>query len=109
MPFWKCYFHTIWATYRREPIITSPIEAIIWDTIRRKSAAMECEILAMDGVANHIHVAVCIPPKISAGEWVRSMKGLSSHEVNAMFPNLPSRFRWQSSYGVLTFGAKNLD
>ncbi len=26
-----------------------------------------------------------------------------------MFPHLPSHFHWQSSYGVLTFGAKNLD
>lgn len=37
------------------------------------------------------------------------MKGVSSHEVNVMFPHLPSHFHWQSSYGVLTFGAKNLD
>src|SRR5262245_45163088 len=107
MPFWKCYFHAIWATHQREAIITPAMETVILCAIQRKSSEMECEILEINGTADHIHIAVSIPPKIAAGEWIRSMKGLSSHEVNDAFPNLPTHFRWQGSYGLLTFGAKN--
>jgi putative transposase len=38
----------------------------------------------------------------------KNVKGYSTHEVNAMFPELPTRFSWQTGYGVLTFGAKAL-
>lgn len=108
MPFWKCYFHIIWTSYQREPLITSQMEQVVFETIKRKSADMSCEIIAINGVADHIHVAVSIPPKVAVAEWVRNVKGLSAHEINERFPNLSTHFRWQNSYGVLTFGAKNL-
>ncbi|MBI5670282.1 MAG: IS200/IS605 family transposase [Chloroflexi bacterium] len=108
MSFWRCYFHVIWTTYRREPVITSQMEKVIFESVRRKSTDMACDILAMNGVADHIHVAVSIPPKVAAAEWIRNVKGLSAHEINQMFPNLDTHSRWQNSYGVLTFGAKNL-
>ena len=36
------------------------------------------------------------------------VKGFTTHEISAMFPDLATPFRWQKGYGVLTFGAKNL-
>jgi len=62
----------------------------------------------MNGIEDHIHIAVALPPKLAAAEWVRNAKGLSAREVNAMFPNLPTHFKWQSSYGALTLGAKHI-
>ena len=57
---------------------------------------------------DHIHIAVSIPPKIAGARWVKNIKGSTSYEVNQIFPNLPARFRWQGSYSLHTFGAKNL-
>lgn len=108
MAFWKCYYHAIWSTRQREPLITPDLEPVIFDAIKRKSTELKCEVLAINGIADHIHVAVSIPPRLAAVSWIRHVKGLSSHEANEMFPNQPSIFRWQTSYGLLTFGAKNL-
>jgi putative transposase len=58
-------------------------------------------------VADHIHIAACIPPKLSIAEWVKSLKGASTRAVNDQLPDLEIAFGWQQSYGVLTFGAKN--
>lgn len=108
MPFWKCYYHAVWTTDRRVPVINPHIEKIILDTIRRKSTELDCPILAIYTVSDHIHVAVCITPRISVAEWVRNVKGLSTHEVNDGFPVLESNFKWQKSYGILTYGEKQL-
>jgi REP-associated tyrosine transposase len=108
MPFWKCYFHAVWATHKRETVILPALEAVIFEAIQSKSAEMECTILALNGTEDHVHVAVSIPPKIAPAEWLRNIKGLSARQVNDSFPDLTSRFRWQESYGLLTFGAKNL-
>jgi putative transposase len=109
MAFWRCFYHFIWTTKNRAALITPDIEPSIFNSIAAKSSASECPILAINAVADHIHVAVCIPPKIAAADWLKNVKGSSTREVNAMFPDLPEHFYWQQSYGVLTFGAKNLD
>ena len=108
MPFWRCNYHVIWATQYRQPVITPEMEQLIQSTIKHKSTALECPILAINGISDHVHVAVRIPPKRAPADWVRQVKGLSAHEVNAMFPDLPSMFKWQSGYGILTFGEKHI-
>lgn len=92
MPFWRCYYHVIWATKNRAEWIAPQIERVIFDSIRTKAQELETPILALNGVADHIHIAACIPPKLSVGEWVKRMKGTSSREVNVHFPNLETAF-----------------
>ena len=109
MPFWRCYYHLIWATKNRAPFITPKIEQLIFDTIREKSHTLDSSVLAINTVTDHLHIAACIPPKYSIAEWVKQVKGVSTRDINAQFPDLETSFAWQQSYGVLTFGAKNLN
>ncbi len=107
MPFWRCYYHIIWATKKRAAWITPSVEQVIVKIIREKATDLESTILALNMVEDHLHVAVCFPPKLANAEWVKHMKGASTREVNNQLPNLETAFGWQQSYGVLTFGAKN--
>lgn len=108
MPFWKCYYHVIWTTKYREPLITAAMETVLFEAVKMKSAELNCPILAVNAVADHLHVAVCIAPNVSVSKWVGQVKGATSHAVNLAFSDLKQPFRWQDGYGVLTFGAKNL-
>jgi putative transposase len=108
MPFQVCYFHVIWATKNRAPWITPKIETVILAAIGRKSGALNSPIMAMSCVADHMHVVVSISPAVAVAEWVRHVKGFSTHEVNSTVPDLSPRFGWQKGYGVLTLGAKAL-
>jgi len=106
MTFWRCYYHVIWATSHRAPLISSPIEALIINAVRHKSDELGCTVYAVNTVPDHIHVAVAIPPRLPAADWVRQVKGLTSYEVNSTNPSMA--FHWQSGYGILTFGHRNL-
>jgi putative transposase len=107
MAFWRCYYHIVWTVKHREPLITPQAKAVIFDSIRDKSAELESPILVLNGVEDHLHVALNIPPKRAVAEWVRRVKGASSHAVNTrVYPD--THFRWQEGYGALTFGVKNL-
>ncbi len=108
MPFRVCYYHVIWSTKHREPLITPEIESVVIATISRKSTSLNSPILAINGVADHIHVAVSISTSLAVSDWVKHVKGISAREVNMVFPQLSTHFRWQQGYGILTFGAKNL-
>ena len=107
MPFWRCFYHIIWSTKQRAPTITAQNESIIFEAIRAKSLEMGCQILAMNAVSDHIHVAVSIPPSLAVAEWVRSSKGVSSYQINTRLPDDLAHFRWQGGYSALTFGARN--
>lgn len=109
MPFWRCFYHAIWSTYKREPLITTVVEKVIFEAIIAKSKSMGGRVYAVNGIADHIHVAVSFPPTVAGVEWLRNVKGLSAHNVNESFPNQESLFRWQHGYGLLTFGKRNLD
>jgi len=108
VPFWRCYYHVVWATHGRQPLMTPDVEQIIHETIIDKSLGLACHVIAMSGTADHIHVAVNIPPKLAVSTWVGRVKGASARNVNERCSDQMERFRWQSSYGVLTFGQKNL-
>lgn len=106
--FYICYYHIIWATKYRAPTITSSIEKVIIETVLQKSEQLKCPIHAVNTVADHVHVAVTIPPAKGIWEWARDVKGLSAHTVNQEFPNREETFKWQRGYSVLTFGEKVL-
>ncbi len=84
------------------------MEVVLFDTIRSKSSELDSLVLAVNGTNDHIHMAVSIPPALSASDWVKQIKGTSSRTMNMAFTDLDTKFRWQEAYGVLTFGAKNL-
>lgn len=60
---------------------------------------------AVNGMADHIHLIVSIPPHHSVAEVVKLLKGASSHDLK-LAGLLESDFAWQRGYGVLTLGER---
>jgi putative transposase len=62
MPFWRLYYHAVWATKNREPIIVdgmiTPIVQAIGQTVREPGVA----VFAVGLMPDHIHVFAQIPP-----------------------------------------------
>jgi putative transposase len=110
MVFWRCYYHFIWTTKERQPLLTPQHEIIIFDLIRGKTQTLHSRVLAINAASDHIHVAVTLHPNTAISDWVKLVKGASSHAANTMLHTLPDQphFGWQRGYGVLTFGAKVL-
>jgi putative transposase len=109
MTIWRCYYHIVWATKNREPLIDPRHEKLIYAAIERKSQEIDCKVLAVNGMVDHVHVAVSIPPTMAAAEWVKNIKGVSSREFNVALPNAESRFRWQEGASIFTFGERNIE
>ena len=106
MPYWRTYYHINWAVKGREPLISSAIETLMFPALAGKARELGGMLFAANGTADHVHVATVIPPRISVAEFVRHLKGLSSHLVRQEFD---PAFNWQSGYGVVTFGERHLN
>ncbi len=100
MPYWKLYYHFVWGTKNRLPLIDSVLEPELYRAIVAKAQAM-------GGVEDHVHLGVSIPPKLAPAKFIGDVKGNSSHYVNRVIkPDF--EFYWQDEYGVLSFGERNL-
>jgi putative transposase len=107
MAFWTCYYHVVWATKYRQPVILPMYEPIIQTAIQEKSAELKSHLIELNMVSDHIHIAVSIPPSLAIAKWVGSVKGASARAVNTTLEP-DNRFHWQESYGVMSFGEKAL-
>ena len=104
MPFWRTYYHLVWATKNREPWITPDIEPRLYAYIVHKAAELGVFVYAINGWTDHTHLIVAIPPHVSVAELVKHLKGASSHDLNQQ--GLAAHFGWQRGYGVLTLGQR---
>jgi putative transposase len=107
MPYWKLYYHFVWGTKHRLPLIDASFETELYRVIAAKARDMDGFVHASGGMADHVHLAVSIPPKIAPAKFIGDVKGSSSHFVNYVIkPHF--EFHWQDAYGVFSFGEKSL-
>jgi putative transposase len=106
MALWRLYYHLVWGTKERHPLILPQYEDHLYNYIIGKSNDFGCIIHNVNGMPDHIHVIVSIPPKISISEYVQKIKGSTSHYLGEKYFN---SFQWQKGYGVFSISYKNLD
>jgi REP element-mobilizing transposase RayT len=107
MAYWRLYYHLVWTTYRREPLIDSACEALIQQTLYGKAKELGILIHAVGNVEDHVHVVASIPPKLSIADCVGKFKGAGSHRVNQ--ESRQRTFQWQGGYGALSLGERSLE
>jgi len=108
MPYWKLHYHLVWATKNREPVIDDTAEQIIRRSIASTSRSLKMTLHAVGMVADHVHVAVSIPPSVAVSEAVGRLKGASPHALHNS-PEPLSDFGSQAEYGALSISGRGLD
>lgn len=108
MSFYSIYYHLVWAVKYREPRLNDESMATAIRVISHKSKQLRGKLWAINGMPNHIHVAVSIPATLAVSEWVKQVKGMSSYELNRNHFQNVVPFHWQDGYSVHTFGQSAL-
>ncbi len=108
MTYWRLFYHVVWATKDREPLIRPDLEQDLWRVIVGKTTAQGAAVHAVGGTEDHVHVVASVPPRLALSEFVAQLKGSSSHFVNHKLAS-SDPFGWQAEYGILSFDGKQLD
>jgi putative transposase len=56
---------------------------------------------AIGGTEDHVHLVVSVKPTVEIDRWIGQIKGASSHHIGRSL-------QWQSGYGVVSFGTRDL-
>jgi putative transposase len=110
VPKWRSFYHIVWATKGRAPLIGSANEVVVRVSIRTTCSSEKAILHALGKMPDHVHVAVSVPPSVSRARFVGHLKGSSAHAVNASVSaaNGERAFAWQAEYGVFSFTERNL-
>jgi putative transposase len=100
--FAQVFTHLVFSTKDRRPFlqdraIRDEMHRFLGGTCHR----LECPILLVGGVADHVHVLCCLGRTISIADLVRELKRESSPWIKTKSAEL-SDFYWQSGYGAFS-------
>ncbi len=97
----ELYVHLVWATWDRLPMIIPEIERALYRSIGDIAQTLGCQVLAINGMPDHVHVLLRIPATLSVSKLVQQLKGYSSRFVNDQL-QLDYRFKWTGYYGAFS-------
>jgi putative transposase len=100
----ELYYHFIWTTKGRTPIIDSEIENVIKKVLHSKAIELRLEILEVNGTEDHLHLLIRSIPSLAPSDIAKHFKGSSSHFVNhiTLKGDNTRALYWQDGYGVVT-------
>jgi REP element-mobilizing transposase RayT len=100
--------HFVWSTLRRMPLISPGIEDQVYACMLKEVGKIGCELLAVGGMEDHVHLAVRMSTATCTAELAKRVKGSSSKLVRReLAPG--ATFGWQDGYGVYSFSRSHRD
>jgi len=103
----EIYLHLVWGTWDRHPLLTGDRVETVYRAILHECASLRAEVIAIGGMADHVHLLVRVPASLSPAALVKQVKGSSSHLMNPTHGTAAS-FRWQGGYGVFSVSRQHL-
>ena len=92
-------YHIVWITKYRYKVLHGDLRERMRTII--KQACNELGVTIVSGVLSkeHVHIFVEIPPKFAVSDFVRRVKGRSSHRVQMEFPEIRKRYWGRHFWG----------
>ena len=99
-------YHFVWCPKYRRNLIIGDIEKRLKELIKIKVEQLDCKIIALETMPDHVHLFIQGKPTISPNILVGQIKGFTSKILRDEFPSLKSRLPtlWTRSYFVSTHG-----
>ena len=102
------HVHAVWAVGRRVDFITPRWERIVYRCITQQVEAQKCEVLAIGGIPDHVHLVARLHGSVSASAFMKQVKGHSSRFINANRAEFTEPFHWQDGFALFAVNHDNV-
>jgi REP element-mobilizing transposase RayT len=97
----KLFYHLVFGTKHRQEFITSAIEEELYKYLAGIVRGMGGSCVAVNGMPDHVHLLIILPPKIALSDALREIKANSSKWLHETKPGL-AKFAWQDGFAAFT-------
>ena len=95
---WHCQYHLVWVPKYRYRILKGAVGQEVSTCIHVFAQQKGCEVIELNVRADHVHLLVLVPPKVSISELVGTLKGRSAIRVFKQFPHLKAKPYWGNHF-----------
>jgi putative transposase len=101
--------HIVWHTKNSLPLLTPQIEPIAYRFLKRRIIETPGAFVhEISGIETHVHLALSVAPTLLISDFIGQLKGGASHDVNQAIGQGRKSLEWQTGYGVVSFGTRDL-
>ena len=104
----RLLYQIVFSTKNRIPCLIKRNQDRLYKYIAGLLKNKECHLYRINGIEDHIHILMDIPPKISVSSLVKDIKLASSQFIKQeqLFPHFAG---WQIGFGAFTYSIKEKD
>ncbi len=113
---YRCTYHVVWCPkFRRKVLVDDPqrgnVATRLKELITEVCTDLDADVIELEVMPDHVHLVVGCDPQFGIHRLVKRIKGRTSHDLRAEFPNLRSKLPtlWTNSYFVSTIGGAPLE
>nr|WP_309689133.1 IS200/IS605 family transposase [Armatimonas sp.] len=104
----ESFSHFVWATQYRRALLVGEWEEAAHRCIRAEVMKLGGEVLALNGMPDHVHLLVRLPATVSIAQFANQIKGVSSALLNDLRAENTELFRWQGGYACFSLSRSHL-
>jgi putative transposase len=104
--FTNLHFHFVFRTKDSLKLITDKIKPELYAYLGGLTKELKGKPLAINGMSEHIHLLVSLPPTVSISDALKFLKANSSKWMSERFGK---PFAWQIGYGAFSVSRSNVD
>ena len=108
MSYVSSYFHCVFSTKERRPLITPELRERLWPFMGGIARQNNLKAIEIGGVEDHVHILLSLPASVPVSKAMQLIKGGSSKWVHETFPD-QRLFAWQDEYGAFSVSVSQLD
>ena len=108
MSYVSSYFHSVFSTKERRPLITPALRERLWPFLGGIARQNGMKAIEIGGVADRVHLLLSLPATLSIAKAMQLIKGGSSKWVHETFPE-HRLFGWQTKYAAFSVSVSQLD
>ena len=104
---WKCQYHIVFIPKYRKKNLFGQLKKDVREILKTLCEYKGVEIIEGAVCIDHVHICVCIPPKLSVSSFMGYLKGKSTLMIYDRNPKLQSKWNksfWARGYYVTTVG-----
>ena len=107
---WKCTYHIVFIPKYRRKVLYGQVKNDVREILRTLCGYKKVEIVEGAVCADHVHLCLNIPPKLSISEFMGYLKGKSALMIFDKHPQMGTKWDrpfWARGYYVTTVGEVN--
>ncbi len=95
---WHCQYHLVWVPKYRYRVLTGDVGQDAYNCLQVFAGQRGCDIVALNVQADHVHLMINVPPRVSVSDVMGVLKGRTAIRMFKKFPSLKQKPYWENHF-----------